>query len=107
MVVNQYDIIWGNFDPSQGHETKRTRPCVILSPNEMNHNIATVIVAPITSKSKAYPTRVALKVKGKAAWMVLDQIRTIDQKRLTLKIAHLSDSKIKAVKAVLTAMLLD
>ena len=107
MVINQYDIVWANFDPSIGHEIKKTRPCVVLSPNELNHNIATVIVAPLTTKSGHYPTRIPLSIKGKTSWMVLDQIRTLDQRRIIEPIGKLNKHKINAVKAVLKALLVD
>ena len=107
MVINQYDIVWANFDPSIGHEIKKTRPCVVLSPNELNHNIATVIVAPLTTKSRHYPTRIPLSIKGKTSWMVLDQIRTLDQRRIIEPIGKLNKHKINAVKAVLKALLVD
>ena len=81
-----------NLDPTIGHEIKKTRPCLTISPNEMNHYIGTVIVAPMTTKGKKYPTRISCTFKGKNGQIVLDQIRTIDKKRLVKKIGVISPS---------------
>jgi len=85
MVVKQYDILLINLDPTIGHEIKKVRPCVVISPDEMNRNIETVIIAPMTTQGHAYPTRVHVRFKGKEGWIVLDQIRTVDRKRLIKK----------------------
>ena len=107
MVINQYDIFWVDLDPTIGHEIKKVRPYVILSPDEMNFNIDTVIIAPVTTKSKSYPTRVKITFKKKSGWIILDQIRSIDKIRLKEKAEHLNESKIIEVKAVLKEMLID
>jgi mRNA interferase MazF len=78
MVVDQYQIFLINLDPSIGHEIKKTRPCLVISPNEMNRHIRTVIVAPMTTKSRPYPTRVFIRFQNREAWIVLDRIRTVD-----------------------------
>jgi len=70
--INQYDIVLVNLDPTIGSEMKKTRPCVVLSPNEMNKYLQTIVIAPMTSSSKAYPTRVEVKHKGIKGWVVLD-----------------------------------
>ena len=80
--INRFDILLVTFDPSQGHEIKKTRPCVIVSPNEMNKYIKTLIVAPMTSKIRNYPTRVPITFENKEGSVVLDQIRTIDKSRI-------------------------
>src|SRR6476620_8487444 len=98
MVVNQYEIYWVNLDPTVGHEVKKTRPCVVISPDEMNHNIGTVIIAPVTSALKSYPSRVMCNVQEKKRTIMLDQIRTVDKKRLIRKIAQLSIKEIREVK---------
>ena len=107
MVVKQYDIYLVCLDPTIGQEIKKTRPCLIISPNEMNKHISTVIIAPLTTKSRAYPTRVPVKVKGKNGWVVLDQIRTIDKQRLVKKLGKLTTGKIQQVKVILKEMSVD
>jgi mRNA interferase MazF len=107
MSVKQYEIFLVCLDPAIGHEIKKTRPCVIVSPDEMNDNIATVIIAPITSQSHPYPTRVPLKFQGKEGWVVLDQIRTVDRKRLIKKIGKLDTDVLRKVKSVFKEMLVD
>lgn len=82
MVVNRFDVYLTNLDPTVGSEIKKTRPCLIISPDEMNRHIHTVIVAPMTTAGKEYPTRIACTFKKKKGQIVLDQIRTIDKTRL-------------------------
>jgi len=105
--MEQYSVCLVNLDPNIGHEIKKTRPCVIISPDEMNQHIATIIIAPMTTKSRAYPTRIPLTFKGKNGWIVLDQIRTIDKCRIIKKIGKLSPGKIIAVKNVINEMLVE
>lgn len=107
MVINQYEIFWVNLDPTIGHEIKKIRPCVIISPDEMNNNIDTVIIAPITSKSKNYPTRLKISLEKKDGWIVLDQIRTIDKQRLKDKLGKLEESETLKIKNVLKEMLVN
>jgi len=107
MVINQYDVYWVDFNPSIGHEIKKIRPCAVISPNEMNFNIDTVIVAPMTTKSKNYPTRIKIEFEKKTGWIVLDQIRTIDKIRLKEKAGCLSEIEILKVKNALKEMLVD
>jgi mRNA interferase MazF len=92
MVVKRFDVFLVNLDPTIGSEIQKTRPCVVISPDEMNRHIATVIIAPMTSKKRTYPTRVACQFEGKAGEVVLDQIRTIDMSRLIHKLGRLSKS---------------
>ena len=82
MVIKQYEIYLIDLEPAIGHEIQKTRPCVIVSPNEMNEHIGTIIIAPMTTKSHKYPTRVEINFQNKTGWIVLDQIRTVDRKRL-------------------------
>lgn len=89
-MFSRFEIYYVNLDPTIGNEIKKTRPCVIISPNEMNYNISTVIIAPLTSKLRNYPTRVPCKVEGKQGQIVLDQIRTVDKIRLVKKIDTLN-----------------
>lgn len=89
-MFSRFDIYYVNLDPTIGREIKKTRPCVIISPNEMNYNISTVIIAPLTSRLRNYPTRVPCKVEGKQGQIVLDQIRTVDKIRLIKRINTLN-----------------
>lgn len=89
-MFSRFDIYYVNLDPTIGKEIKKTRPCVIISPNEMNYNISTVIIAPLTSRLRNYPTRVPCKVEGKQGQIVLDQIRTVDKIRLIKRIGTLN-----------------
>ena len=91
MVVKRFDIFLVNLDPTIGSEIQKTRPCLIISPDEMNRNIRTVIVAPMTKKGRDYPTRVACEFQGKQGQIVLDQIRTIDKSRLVRKLGQLKE----------------
>ena len=91
--INRFDILLVSFDPSQGHEIKKTRPCVIISPNEMNKYIKTIIVAPMTSKIRNYPTRIPVVFDSKEGTIALDQIRTIDKSRIIRNLGTL-DTKI-------------
>jgi len=106
-MFSRFDIYYVNLDPTIGSEIKKTRPCVIISPNEMNYNIATVIVAPLTSKLRHYPTRVACKLEGKQGQIVLDQIRTVDKIRLIKKIDTLNKTTQIKVLNVLKEMFSD
>lgn len=107
MVTSQYDVFLTNLDPTIGHEIKKTRPCLVLSPDEMNQHIATVIVAPMTTKSRPYPTRVEVTFKRKIGWIILDQIRTVDKRRLVKKLGTITGPTILNVKATLSEMLVE
>jgi len=89
MVVNRFDVYLINLDPTVGSEIQKIRPCLIISPDEMNKYIRTVIVAPLTSAGKDYPTRVSCKFKKKRGQIVLEQIRTIDKARLIKKLGSI------------------
>jgi len=90
MVVRRFDICLINLDPNIGHEMQKTRPCLVVSPDEMNRHIGTIIVAPMTAKGRSYPTRVPCKFRGKKGQIVLDQLRTVDKARLVRKLSRLS-----------------
>ncbi|MCF8067193.1 MAG: type II toxin-antitoxin system PemK/MazF family toxin [Desulfobacterales bacterium] len=90
MVINRFDVYLVNLDPTLGSEIKKTRPCLIISPDEMNRHIRTTIVAPMTSSHKDYPTRINCTFKRKKGQIVLDQIRTIDKIRLIKKLGSIS-----------------
>ena len=101
MEVRQYQIVLVNLDPTIGSEMKKTHPCVVISPDEMNKYLQTIVVAPMTSNSKPYPTRVEVKHNKTKGWVVLDQIRTIDRRRIVKSFGSLTDKEINRVKAVI------
>ncbi len=107
MEILQYHIYLVNLDPTVGHEIQKTRPCLVVSPDEMNQNIQTVIIAPMTTKSHKYPTRIPVTVQNKKGWIVLDQIRTIDNKRIIKKIGKINTETIKEVKNIIREMLVE
>jgi mRNA interferase MazF len=104
MVLNRFDVFLVNLDPTVGAEIHKTRPCLIVSPDEMNHHIRTVIVTPLTTKGRNYPTRVACRFKGKKGQIVLDQIRTVDRNRLIRKLGRLDNKPAVRVLEILQEM---
>ncbi len=98
MEIKRFQVYLVNLDPTIGHEIKKTRPCLIISPNEMNRYIETIIVAPMTIKGRNYPIRVQCSFQDKKGQVVLDQIRTIDKKRLIKKLGVIN---VKAQNSVL------
>lgn len=104
MVVKRFEVYLVNLDPTVGREIKKTRPCVIVSPNEMNRHIATVIVAPMTTKGQTYPTRVECQFEGKTGQVVLDQLRTVDKRRLVKQLGRIERQTQQAVLAKLAEM---
>jgi mRNA interferase MazF len=107
MIVNQYDIVLVNLDPTQGHEIQKTRPCVVLSPDEMNRHLHTIVVAPMTSTLKNYPTRVAVKHNGQLGMVALDQVRTIDRSRIIKNMGHLAKDEVSQCKQVIRETYVD
>lgn len=107
MDLTQYSIVLVNLDPTIGSEIKKTRPCVIISPDEMNKHLQTLIVAPMTSQSKNYPTRVEIKHNQKNGWIVIDQIRTIDKQRVVKLLDKLTEKEISKVKLVIRETFVD
>lgn len=107
MGINQYEIVLVNLDPTVGSEIKKTRPCVVISPNEMNKHLNTVVIAPMTSQSKKYPTRIPVSHDKKKGWVVLDQVRTIDKQRIIRTLDILSEKEIEAVKLTLKEIFVD
>ena len=107
MELNQYQIVLVNLDPTIGSEIKKTRPCLIISPDEMNKYLRTIVVAPITTKSRKYPTRIEVKHDKKIGWIVIDQIRTIDKQRIIKVLGSLSQPEIKEVKSVMKETFID
>ena len=104
MVVKRFDIFLVNLDPTIGSEIQKTRPCVVISPDEINRHIATVIVAPMTTKRHTYPTLVPCQFQGKDGQIVLDQIRTVDKTRLVKQLGQISIDEQKAVLDILAEM---
>ena len=92
MVVERFDVYLVNLDPTIGHEIKKTRPCMVISPDEMNRYIRTVIVVPMTTKGQSYPTRITCRFEGKNGQIVLDQLRTVDKTRLIKKLGRIDKS---------------
>jgi len=107
MEIKQYEIFLVNLDPTIGSEIKKTRPCVIISPDEMNKYLRTVVIVPMTTSSKKYPTRVEIKHDNKIGWVVLDQVRTVDKQRVLKGLGKLSKPEIKEVKAVIKETYVD
>jgi mRNA interferase MazF len=104
MVIKRFDVYLINLDPATGSEIQKTRPCLVISPDEMNRFIKTVIVAPMTSKGITYPTRVACGFQGKQGQVVLDQIRTVDRTRLIKKLGRIDKQTQTEVLSVLGEM---
>ena len=97
MVVQRFDVVLVNLDPTIGNEIRKTRPCLVISPDEMNAHISTLIVAPMTTKGRDYPTRVICQFQAKPGQIVLDQIRTIDKTRLVKRLGRIDPEAQKAV----------
>jgi len=104
MVVKRFEVYLVNLDPTVGSEIQKTRPCLVLSPDEMNQYIATVIVAPMTTRGRDYPTRVEVHFQGKDGQIVLDQLRTVDKVRLVKRLGKVTETTQKKVLSVLLEM---
>ena len=102
--MNRFDVYLINLDPTIGSKIQKTRPCLVISPDEMNHHIRTVIVAPMTSKGRDYPSRVGCSFKGKSGQVVLDQIRAVDSVRLVKKLGRLDKESCGEVLRVLSEL---
>jgi len=107
MELIQYQIVLVNLDPTIGSEIRKTRPCVIISPNEMNKYLKTIVVAPMTTTSRKYPTRIEVKQDSKIGWIVIDQIQTIDKLRIVSTLGRLSNPEVKEVKSVMKETFID
>lgn len=101
MVVKRFEVYLVNLDPTIGREIRKTRPCLVISPDEMNRYVSTAIVAPMTTKGRDYPTRVGCSFNGKDGQVVLDQIRTIDKSRLVHKLGEIDQKTKEDVLAVI------
>jgi mRNA interferase MazF len=104
MVVKRFEVYLVNLDPTIGSEIRKARPCLIISPDEMNRYIATVIVAPMTTKGRDYPTRVQCSFKDKEGQVVLDQLRTVDKSRLIQKLGKIDQQTQEEVLSILAEM---
>ncbi len=104
MEVSRFEVCLVTLDPAVGREIKKTRPCVVISPDEMNRHIRTVIVAPMSTTGNIYPTRVVCRFQGKQGLIVLDQVRTIDKVRLVKRLGRLPQSTANRVLEVLQEM---
>lgn len=104
MVASRFDVFFIRLDPTEGREIRKTRPSLIISPDEINHHIDTVIVAPMTTKGRSYPTRVPVRFKGKSGQVVLDQIRTVDKSRLVKRLGKIDEATRAHVLAILAEL---
>ncbi len=107
MELVQYSIVLVNLDPTLGSEIQKTRPCVIVSPNEMNKYLNTIVISPMTSSLNEYPTRIPVNHNDKKGMIAIDQIRTIDKKRIIKLLGKLSKTEIKMTKEVLKETFVD
>ena len=104
MAINRFEVYLVNLDPTVGSEIRKSRPCLVVSPDEINHTIRTVIVAPMTTRGQSYPTRVVCRFKGRVGQVVLDQIRTVDRSRLISKLGRIGGRTAMAVLDVFREM---
>lgn len=107
MEIVQYSIILVNLDPTVGSEIRKTRPCVVISPDEMNRHLQTITIAPMTTQSRNFPTRVEVKHNELIGWIVLDQIRTIDKQRILRILGKLADKEIIVTKNIIRETFVD
>ena len=105
--INQYEVYWISLDPTQGSEMAKTRPCVVVSPNEMNQFLKTLVIIPITSTIKTYPWRVQCMISGKQGSIAPDQIKVVDRVRIGAKIGALTKAEVLELKDILQRMLID
>jgi len=104
MEVDRFDVYLVNLDPTLGSEIQKTQPCLVVSPNEMNRHIRTVIVAPMSTKGRAYPTRVSCRFQKRTGQVVLDQIRTVDKRRLVRRLGKVDSKTVTKILEVLAEM---
>lgn len=107
MDIRQYDIILVNLETTKGSEIKKTRPGLVISPNEMNKYLRTVVIAPMTTADKGYPTRVVINHNGKIGAAAIDQIRTIDKSRVIKSLGKISNDEIEKCKSVIQETFVD
>lgn len=104
VIVGRGDVFLVNLDPTLGGEIKKTRPCVVVSPDELNAHLRTFIVAPLTTGGHPYPFRVPCRFQRRAGYVVIDQIRTVDRERLTRRLGRLSPATLEHVLSILQEM---
>lgn len=104
MVVSRFEVYLVRLDPTEGREIRKTRPCLVISPDEMNRHISTVIVTPMTTRGQDYPTRVPVRFQRKMGQIVLDQIRTVDKSRLVRRLGKIDAATAQKVLALLAEM---
>ena len=104
MVVSRFEVYLVRLDPTEGHEIQKTRPCLVISPDEMNRHIGTVMMAPMTTRGRSYPSRVTVRFEGKQGQIVLDQIRTVDKSRLVRRLGRIDEATADSVLVVLAEM---
>lgn len=104
MVISRFDVYLVRLDPTEGHEIRKTRPGLVISPEEMNQHLGTIIVAPMTTKGRDYPTRIPVRFQRKVGQIVLDQIRTIDKSRLVQRLGKIDELTAQRVLKLLTEM---
>lgn len=104
VVVERFDVFLVRLNPTIGREIQKTRPCVVISPNEMNRSVCTIIVAPMTSKGRDYPSRVICTFEDKVGQIILDQIRCVDKTRLIKKLGKITQQEQEIVLRVLAEM---
>ena len=107
MEINQYQVVLVNLDPTVGSEIRKKRQCVIISPDEMNRYLRTLIIAPVTSRTKNYPTRIKVQINDKTGWVVIDQIRTIDKQRVMKVFGSLTESETQQIRLVIKGAFVD
>ena len=107
MEIRQYEVVLLNLEPTIGSEMTKTRPCVVLSPNEMNKYLQTIVIAPLTSSSKPYPTRIEITQEVIKGWIVIDQIRTVDRIGIIKSLGYLTEKEIDNVKNVIKEAYVD
>lgn len=101
MEVGRFDVFLVNLDPTVGSEVRTSRPCVVVSPDEMNCYVRTVVVAPLTTAGRPYPSRVQTRFAGKGGQVVIDQLRTVDKARLVRRLGSLDSAEAASVLDVL------
>jgi mRNA interferase MazF len=104
VVVSRFEVYLVRLDPTEGHEIQKTRPCLVISPDEMNRHIGTVMMAPMTTRGRSYPSRVTVRFEGKQGQIVLDQIRTVDKSRLVRRLGRIDEATADSVLVVLAEM---
>ncbi len=107
MKISQYDIVLVNLDPSQGSEIKKTRPCLVISPDEINFNLSTITIAPMTTKSRPWPTRLKVRFNNTTGWAAIDQIKTINKKRVIKILGKISSQEIRECKRIIKVTFVD